>query len=551
MQTGAIGRAAVSVARNRRLLRLESAYALFATYEMGVWVAILLWAYAAGGARFAGGVAIAQYIPAALLAPVGGVIASHLPRDMVLRGGYLLQALTIGVLALLMALDVNRFVTASVAVLTAITIAWTRPPHYAAAAELSESPADAAAANSLSGTLERAGYFVGPVLAGISTTLASPTFAVAGSAFLALVSAVLMDELHLGAPAATDAVGKSPDEPQPHFLRQLVRRPAIGIVLLIVGAAFLAEGCLELLAIAFVNQVLGTSSGSSGVLIGAEGLGGFVGAIITVVLIRWRKLSAPVVCSLAACVLPLLVFQVATNFVVAVGLLILVGIGMGFFAVAGITLLQRAVDDSLMTRILSLRESALLAGMAIGAGIAPFLIHRFGAAQSYTVLGALLAVTAVVAIPAVRRLDGEAVYRPELLALLASVDFLGVLGTEVIERLAHGARELLVAPGDVVIREGDIGDSYYLVESGELRVTVNGAADSVTINSGEGFGIIALIRRVPRTATVRAVTQCRLWQIEQDLFVAAVSGSTGQDLAERHIDSHLRRLSRNGSSSND
>jgi len=71
----------VAVARNRILLRVQGAYGLFTVYEMALWVAVLLWAYSVGGAGFAGVVAIAQYVPASLLAPVGGSVADRLPRD--------------------------------------------------------------------------------------------------------------------------------------------------------------------------------------------------------------------------------------------------------------------------------------------------------------------------------------------------------------------------------------------------------------------------------------------------------------------------------------
>ena len=84
--------AMAAVAHNRRLLAAQAAYALFAVVEQAVWVAVLLWAYAAGGTGLAGLVAVVQLVPAALLAPIGGVLGDRMRRDRALFLVYGLQA---------------------------------------------------------------------------------------------------------------------------------------------------------------------------------------------------------------------------------------------------------------------------------------------------------------------------------------------------------------------------------------------------------------------------------------------------------------------------
>ena len=541
MPLGVVVGSAIAVARNRILLRVQGAYGLFTVYEMALWVAVLLWAYSVGGAGFAGVVAIAQYVPASVLAPVGGMVADRLPRDVALRLGYLAQGLAMGLLALLLTTGSRVGVVVAAAV-SCVLIAWTRPPHYAAAAELSRTPGQVVAANSLSGTCERAGYFLGPVLAGLGTAWVGSPGVVVVCAVIAVVAAGLLSGIRLGRPVGPgDLAAGRPATVS--LTAELVRRPVVAVMLAVIGLGFLTEGCLELLAIAFVSQHLGQGDAAAGLLIGAIGLGGILGAAAAIVLVGWRRLAPGVAGSLLAGGFPLLAFLLLGRLGPALVVLVVVGTGLAFFAVAGLTLLQRSVADSLMARILAVRESAMLAGMAVGTALAPLLVRRFGSAGGYAVLGAALTVVAVASVPLLVRLDAAAVYRPGLVSLLRQVDFLAVLDVQALERLAHGAVELRVDDGTDVVRQGEPGGHFYVVEDGELEVSATGRTDTVRLGPGSGFGEIALLRQVPRTATVRSLTACRLWTADRELFLATVAGSSGHDVAERVIDAQLRRLS--------
>ena len=146
-----------AVARNRRLLAAQAAYSLFAVVEQAVWVAVLLWAYGAGGTGLAGLVAVVQLVPAAVLAPIGGVLGDRMRRDRALVLVYGLQAVAIAAVAVLVHASAPDWSVVVAAAAATIFIGWVRPPHYALTAELSATPAEAAAANSLSGTRGGAG----------------------------------------------------------------------------------------------------------------------------------------------------------------------------------------------------------------------------------------------------------------------------------------------------------------------------------------------------------------------------------------------------------
>ena len=93
-----------------------------------------------------------------------------------------------------------------------------------------------------------------------------------------------------------------------------------------------------------------------------------------------------------------------------------------------------------------------------------------------------------------------------------------------------------------MVREGEPGDRYYVVEDGHLEVSVAGRAHRVELGAGDGFGEIALLRGVPRTATVRAVGAARLWALDRRAFLEAVAGSAGAELADRRATERLDRL---------
>jgi len=102
-----------------------------------------------------------------------------------------------------------------------------------------------------------------------------------------------------------------------------------------------------------------------------------------------------------------------------------------------------------------------------------------------------------------------------------------------------GVSALLVAvavvAGDAVFLQGDRGDRFYAIESGRAGVSIDGA-ETRELGPGEFFGEIALLRDVPRTATVRALDGLRLYAVARDDFIAAVTGhAPSLDAAENVV----------------
>jgi CRP-like cAMP-binding protein len=125
--------------------------------------------------------------------------------------------------------------------------------------------------------------------------------------------------------------------------------------------------------------------------------------------------------------------------------------------------------------------------------------------------------------PSLRRIDAAAVIAEEPLALLRAIEMFAQLPEPVLERLAAGATALTAAAGQPVVSRGEVGHDFYVLAEGRANVELGGGTNR-ELRPGDFFGEIALLRDVPRTATVRALEPLRLYAIERDEFIAAVTG---------------------------
>jgi CRP-like cAMP-binding protein len=124
--------------------------------------------------------------------------------------------------------------------------------------------------------------------------------------------------------------------------------------------------------------------------------------------------------------------------------------------------------------------------------------------------------------PSLRRIDAEAVIAEEPLELLRRIEIFAELPEPVLERLAKGATAISTAADQVVVAIGEVGNHFYAIAAGRAAVELE---DGTTRELGPGdfFGEIALLRDVPRTATVRAIEPLQLYAIGRTDFLAAVT----------------------------
>jgi hypothetical protein len=199
------------------------------------------------------------------------------------------------------------------------------------------------------------------------------------------------------------------------------------------------------------------------------------------------------------------------------------GIGNTLVDVSGVTLLQRAVRDEVLGRVFGALQSILVFGLAIGALIAPAMLALIGTRASLIVSGALLPVLALLLWRRLGAIDARATIPVERIELLRANPIFAALPPATVEHLAVKLLPRTVDKGETVFRQGDPGDLFYIVEDGRCEITIDGekVADAWP---GEGFGEIALLRDVPRTATVTCPEETKLLALERDEFIAAVTG---------------------------
>lgn len=201
-------------------------------------------------------------------------------------------------------------------------------------------------------------------------------------------------------------------------------------------------------------------------------------------------------------------------------LLPLAGLCQTVVDTAGRSLLVRVTPHAVLGRVFGVLEGLAMAGLAAGSLLVPILVALGGARLALVGVAAVLVAAVTVPLATLRLVD-RAVPRPEATRLLRGHPLVSSLSAPVLEGLARDLEAHPVRRGQVVIAEGEVGDRFYLIADGSFEVTIAGS-HLRTLGAGDGFGEIALLRDVLRTATVTAGTDGRLYGLERQPFLDAL-----------------------------
>ncbi|MDX6521541.1 MAG: hypothetical protein QOF08_2146 [Gaiellales bacterium] len=526
-------------AGNRVLLRIGVAYTLFIGAQVGVWVALLVYAYQHGGATAAGVMALVQLVPGALLAPYLGGLSDLRRAGRVLVGGYAAFAGSTAIVAVVISVGGPRLAVFALAPLINLAICVPRPAQAVLLPSIVESAEELAAANAGQGWLESAATLIVPIMVALLLAAGGPALATAGMAALAGLAALVV--LTIGGPLPfASSTDRSTDGRALSSLRLIARQPATLVLVAVLGAQYILVGALDLIFVVLAFGVLGMGQGGPGYLTAAFGAGGLLAILITASLVgRQRLASALIVGGLAAPGV-LLLLAVHSTLASAFVLIALAGVGRSLFDVTGRTLLQRTAPPDLLARVFGLLESLLNAGLAIGVVLVPPLVALGGAKAALIGTGLVMLGVLATTQGRLRTLDAAATVPLIEIHLLRSIPLFAPLPAPALESLARALTPLSLPAGTVVIREGDPGDCYYALAGGELRVERGGVAIT-TLRRREGVGEIALIRDTPRTATVIAQTDVDLYTLDREPFLLAMTGhasarQTADAIAQSRLD---------------
>ena len=536
------------VVRNHHLRRVELAFATFNCAELATWVATLVYAYAQGGVVESGVVATVVLVPAAAFPPFLARVGERYPEGKVLFAGYVAQALTCLAVAVAMIADADRLVVYVLFVGPAVAFTMTRPTQSAFAPALARAPEELTAVNVMSSWIESVSMLVGPAVAGILLALgsAATVFALMGVACLLGAGLVLpLADLGFATPApALSAEGESVASEGPF---SLVRHdPYARILLLLFGAQMIAIGALDVLSVELAQGVLHRGADWAGYLTAAFGAGGVLAVTINARLLGLSKLALPLILAL---VVWSLAFMGLGTVPTAVGALVLLGVAGSArttFDVTGRTLLQRVARTDLLARVFGLLEGLEMGALALGSLLAPLLVALGGVPAAFVCIGAILPFVAIVASRNLLDIDRHATVPVVEIALLRSVPLFAALPPPTLESLARALEPMSVRSGSVVIEEGAEGDRYFVIAEGEFEI-VRGGQTVARSCRGEGFGEIALLYDVPRTATVRAREAGRLYSLDRATFLLALTGKTSVDHAPERAAAHVEDLMTSGS----
>ncbi|HSK52480.1 MAG TPA: cyclic nucleotide-binding domain-containing protein [Clostridia bacterium] len=509
--------------RSRPTRWLEAASTAWTAGEAVYLVGLIVYAYGVGGAAAVSVVALLQALPSVVVAPLVMTATDWLPRGRLTAIVLAVRVASVGLAAVALALSVPVAVVFGLATIDAIAAALLRPIRSALVPMLARTPDELVSANVAITTGASAAGLAGPALAAalLATAGVGPVFALGAAGLLVALVATgrlgVADEPRHGRTAAAPTRGAR--------LGALLRLDAARtIAALVVGQRFV-RGMLTVLVATTAIELLSSGDEGVGILNAAIGLGGLVGSVLAMRLIARFGLAAAFAGAMALWGIGLAAPAAVPLLVAAVGCFAVAGVGKALIEVSGASLLQRTVPTAVRGPVLGVLESLVTAALAGGALAASVLVAVLGAAGALLAAGLITLVILGLSLPRLRRVD-EAVVVPEReRRLLRGVSFFEPLPLNTLEDLASGLETVRVPAGTDVVRQGEAGDRFYIVEHGRVATYIDGAVVR-ELGPGESFGEIALLRDVPRTATVRALVDATLVALSRDDFLRAVTGHT-------------------------
>jgi len=518
------GRALRGVFRNPALRRIELAWAasILGTWAYGI--AVVVYAYEQGGAKAVGIVGLARWLAAAAASPFAALLGDRYDRRWVMAASDLARVVLIGGAAAAVFAGARPIVVYALAALVGVAATAFRPAEAALIPSLARTPEELTAANVAASTIESVGIFGGPALGGILLAARGPGTVFVVTAALLLWSAFLIMRIRpVGDAARAERDEVSITEELLAGFRTIARERRLRLLVGLFAAQTFVDGMLNVLIVVVALRLLDTGQAGVGFLNSAVGIGGLLGALAAAALVGRRRLAADFGLGIFIWGVPIALVAVWPNQIFALVLLGIVGIGNTIVDVSGMTLLQRAAPDEVLARVFGVLESLLLLTVGLGAAAAPLLLAWLGTRGALIFAGALLPLLVVPVWPRLAAIDRAGHIPEQQLGLLRDNPIFAPLPAPTLEQLAEALEELRVPADEEVIRQGEPGDRFYLVAEGELDVYVDGRVVQ-SLGPGESFGEIALLRDVPRTATVKTRTNAQLYALERHAFISAVTG---------------------------
>jgi MFS family permease len=511
-----------AVVTNRDLRRVELAWAAASTASWAYVIALVVYAYDQGGAAGVGLVGLIRVLPAFVAAPFAGVLGDRYRRERVMLVISLARTLAMAVAAVALWVDASQWIVYALAGFASLCASMVRPIFSALLPQLARTPEELTAANLVLTTIESSGVFLGPALGGVLLAATDPGTVFAATAAAFVLGVLLLAGLKVEAPAQRKGEAGLAREFFAGF-GAIKEDRNLRLIIGLYGAQTLVAGALNVLIVVAALELLDLGNAGVGFLNSAVGVGGLFGALAAFALVGRQRLASDFGIGLVLWGIPIALIGVFPHPPIALLLLGIVGIGNTVVDVAAMTLLQRTVPDEVLTRVFGVIQSVFVGTIGVGAIAAPLLIDAIGIRWAMIITGMLLPVIAALLWRRIRALDAQSLAPTRELGLLRMIPLFKPLPAPAIDHLASSLIPVHAESGTEIIRQGDAGDRFYVIASGEVDVSSDGQ-HVPTLGPGDYFGEIALLRDVPRTATVTAKGEVDLYALERDDFLSAVTG---------------------------
>lgn len=527
---------------NRDLARL-----LFGEFVSGIgdWlylVAILIVIYAETRSPVLLGImGAARILPYVILSVPAGFVVDHFDRRMVLLVTDIARGVLMLLLAGLVVIDAPVIFVVAISILAACFSTFFGPALAALLPSLVDE-SELGPANSAWATLDNLAFIVGPALAAVLIAVGGLAIAFLLNAVSFAFVAVILSRLPRAVPASVSDEAE-PDRRSPVTGWRDLVGPLAGPFLLD-SVTSVVGGGLGVLTVVIAIDVLGAGEAGTGLLNAATGIGGVLAGFAAGSLVA-RRLSVPLLIGGLAGGIGLIWLGFSNSLVPA---MLAIGVGVAgalLLDVVNTTLIQRIVPDALRGRAMGVIQMTSALFYAGGSLAFPLLASIFGLTPLLIGSGIATAIAAVGALWLSTRARPEAIDL-ERRRILELPIFAG-LPSNRLEAAVQAFSPVEVGAGEVVVRQGEPADRFYVISAGSFAVTQVSAegSDPVALRQlgvDDVFGEIGLLQHSPRTATVTAETEGRLLALPGDRFLELVGSGPG--LSSRLLDLYRGALTR-------
>jgi predicted MFS family arabinose efflux permease len=535
---------------NRDVARIEIAWGASSLGNWAFSILLALYAYRQGGTGAVAVALVLRMLPSGLAAPYVALLVDRHSRRSILFWSAVLRA--VALLGAAAAAAAGAALGVVLVFAAVFTIAGTahRPAQAALMPQVARTPAELAAANVCSSAIDYAGFLLGSLLAGVLVGLIGLDVAFAACAAAFGLSALVVRGLPADPrPAPLEGQAGGLAELGEGF-RTVRAHPEIRLLVSVYAIDALIQGVFDVLIVVAAIELLGLGESGAGWLNAAWGVGGVLGGVAALALLGRGRLASGLSAGLAAAGLAFIVVGAWRDAAAAFPLLIAMGVGFALVETALLTLTQRLAADDVLGRVFGVEETIEALALGLGSVVAAALVGSLGVGGAMIAAGTVLPVVAVLIVRRVAGSEAGAQVPERAFGLVRGLPLFAPLPVAMLENLALRLAERSYGAGEPIVVQGEVGNTFFVIAGGEVEVQVDGAF-CCHARSGDFFGEIALLRDVPRTASVTAVGPVTALVIDREHFLAGVSAnarsaSAAEAVARDRLEANARTRSRAG-----